>query len=149
MSVINHPVAEELFQLAIERGFPHCTLLNTAANQINLSEARIRALKAELQGTKDELYSVDKAAKQLGERAAKLEAALSEATWLLREDVPDDPPVTEDEHYARKAAWNEALTSLGIPTDCYAAETFVECDGESNNGDRCILTKGHTGSHSL
>jgi chromosome segregation ATPase len=39
---------------------------------------RIRALEAELQGTKGELYSVDKAAKQLGERVAKLEAALDD-----------------------------------------------------------------------
>jgi uncharacterized small protein (DUF1192 family) len=36
------------------------------------------ALAAELAGTKDELYSVDKAAKELGERVAALEAELAE-----------------------------------------------------------------------
>jgi hypothetical protein len=35
------------------------------------------ALATELQGVKDELYSVDKAAKQFGERIAQLEAALT------------------------------------------------------------------------
>ena len=38
------------------------------------------ALEAELAGTKDELYSVDKAAKELGERVAALEAEVTRLT---------------------------------------------------------------------
>ena len=60
------------------------------------------------------------------ERATELEAALRAATWLLHEDVPDDPPVEEDQHYARKAAGNAELVRLGIPINCYAPETIAE-----------------------
>jgi hypothetical protein len=80
--------------------------------------------------------------REMADRIRALEAALSEATWLLREDVPDDPPVTEDEHYARKAAWNEALTSLGIPTDCYAAETSVKPLNDFSTPTADINAKG-------
>jgi hypothetical protein len=80
VSVINHPVAEELFQLAIERGFPHCTLLNTAANQINLSEARIRALETDI-------ADVAKINVDLIKRNRALEEALEAAAGLRESDL--------------------------------------------------------------
>jgi uncharacterized small protein (DUF1192 family) len=55
--------------------------------QRDARDARIYALAAELAGTKDELYSVDKAAKELGERAAQLEAELARSRAANLHDV--------------------------------------------------------------
>jgi hypothetical protein len=78
---MNDPVAEELFGLAIERGFPHCVLLNKAAERLNALVTRFDVTEAayrELVVQRDTLAaSLDRLTSDKARLAAEL-AALSE-----------------------------------------------------------------------